>query len=298
MLNIDNFNYPTIQHYIIARLISSTGTKRKIDSYGVATFEKGMGISAAHKAIFVDPNVNTNNPGDFLTIQLAGEVYDKIEQDTNTTLLSMYTVTALNKKFEDRSLQNLLILTGEAEIHWNSTENFYLGIGNSDYPGKNYVGVTMMDIREKIMTLRLTEQEEDIELDDMVKFVNKDEFIMSWVQMRVQDMCGVVYKLQKYLLTKDGIDIDLNEEEMFSKLIKFALDTVYQPCSSLVELSKNVKTEVPPFFINMVTKCKGLTSGVAHLTKTDTKGAVRYNKEIEEREKKEEEKNIDYKLLN
>jgi predicted NAD-dependent protein-ADP-ribosyltransferase YbiA (DUF1768 family) len=291
MLPINNFNYPTIQHYIISRLIASTGTRRKIDSYGVATFEKGMGVSAAYKAMLVDPNVNSNNPGDFLTIQLAGEVYDKIEQDTNTMLLSMYTVTALNKKFEDRSLQNLLILTGEAEIHWNSTENFYLGIGNSDYPGKNYVGVTLMDIREKIKTLRLTEQEEDIELDDMVKFVNKDEFIMSWVQMRLQDMCGVVYKLQKYLLTKDGIDIDLNEEEMFSKLIKFVLDTVYQPCSSLVELSKNVKTEVPPFFVNMVTKCKGLTSGVAHLTKTDTKGAVRYNKEIEEK-KSENERQI------
>ena len=290
MLLINNFNYPTIQHYIISRLIASTGTRRKIDSYGVATFEKGMGISAAYKAVLVDPK-KSSKPGDFLTIQLAGEVYDKIEQDTNTMLLSMYAVTALNKKFEDRSLQNLLILTGEAEIHWNSTENFYLGIGNSDYPGKNYVGVTMMDIREKIKTLRLTEQEDNIELDDMVKFVNKDEFIMSWVQMRVQDMCGVVYKLQKYLLTKDGIDIDLNEEEMCSKLIKFALDTVYQPCSSLVELSKNVKTEVPPFFINMVTKCKGLTSGVAHLTKTDTKGAVRYNKEIEER-KSENERQI------
>lgn len=284
MLSIDNMYYPTIQHYMIARLIAGTGTRRKVDSFGVATFEKGMGIVSAHTSILVDPKSgNSDQPGAYLTIPLAGAVYDKVEQETNTMLLSIYTATSLNKKFEDMALQDLLILTGDAEIRWNSPQNFYLGAGNDEYPGKNYVGVTMMDIREKLKESRIGREEISIGLEDVTKFINKDSFIMSWVQMRVQDMCGVVYKLQQYLRTKDGIDIDLNEEEMMNKLVKFTLDTVYQPCSSLVYLSKKVDLEVPNFFVNMVSKCKGLTTGVAPLMITDNKGNSRYNKEIEDK---------------
>ena len=283
MLKIDNFLYPTMQHYMIARLIASTGTRRNIDAHGVVTFEKGMGISSGRKTILVDQNVDNNSPGDFLTIHLAGEKYDTIDKETTTEMLSICTVTALNKKFADRSLQDLLILTGDSEIRWNSPENFFLGAGNDEYPGKNYVGITMMDIREKLKVTRSTEEEIDIEIDDLINFVNKDAFIMAWVQMRLQDMCSVVYKLQQYLKKKDGINIDLNEPELFSKLIKFTLDIVYQPCSSLVELSKKVETEAPSFFINMVKKCKGLNSGVQPLTITDNSGYVRYNTEIEEK---------------
>jgi predicted NAD-dependent protein-ADP-ribosyltransferase YbiA (DUF1768 family) len=283
MLTIDNLYYPTIQHYIISRLISATGTRRKTDSFGVITFEKGMGIIEAHSTILVDPNDNSSNPGAYLTIKLAGESYDKIEQETNTILLKIHTVTSLNKKYQDMSLQDLLILTGNKEIQWNNTQNFLLGIGNDEYKGENYVGITMMDIRQKINESRIDMEEISIQLEDVTKFINKDAFIMSWVQMRLQDMCSVVYKLQQYLLTKDGININLNEEEFMLKLIRFTLDTVYQPCSSLVELSKKVNIDVPKFFIAMVSKCKGLASGVAPLTITDNKGNSKYNKEIEEK---------------
>jgi predicted NAD-dependent protein-ADP-ribosyltransferase YbiA (DUF1768 family) len=282
MLSIDHLYYPTIQHYIITRLIANTGTKRKVDSYGVATFEKGMGINSAHKTVLLDSNTDGHKPEDFLTIQLISETYDKIEYDTNTMLLSMHTATSLNKKFEDRSLQDLLILTGDKEIRWNTPENYYLGYGTDDSPGKNYVGLTMMDIREKIRVIRVDQEEVNVELDDLIKFVNKDSFIMSWVEMRVKDMCGVVYKLQQYLINKDGINIDLNEEEMLVKLVNFTLDTVYQPCNSLVSMSNKVDIPVPKFFVNIVDKCKGLNSGIPELTKTDNKGNIRYNKEIEE----------------
>jgi predicted NAD-dependent protein-ADP-ribosyltransferase YbiA (DUF1768 family) len=283
MLKINNIYYPTIQHYIISRLIANTGTKKTVDSYGSISFTKGMGISSGHKTILVDPNNISNQPSDFLTLNLAGEVYDKIVNETEVLLFSMYTATSLNKKFEDKSLQDLLILTGNSKINWNSPESYFMGAGTEDNPGKNYVGMTMMDIREKINETRTVESEVTIEAHDLVKFINKDSFIMEWVEMRVSDMCGVVNKLQEYLKFKSGIEIDINEEEMMIKLITYVLDNVYQPCSSLIALSKDVNMPVPNFFINIVNKCKGMSSGIEPITIIDNKGNSKYSKEIKER---------------
>lgn len=285
MLIIDNMYYPTIQHYIISKLIANTGTKRVVDSYGSVSFKKGMGTSDAHMLILVDPNNNGDKPEDYLTIPLTGEVYDKVDNETTTLLLSIYTVTSLNKKFSDKGLQDLLLLTGDAQINWNSPENFYLGSGNEDNPGYNYVGATMMEIREKIKESRVLSEEVSVDTSDIVRFIQKDAFIKSWVEMRVSDMCGVVYRLQQYLKIKDGIEIDLNEEERLIQIVKYVLDTVYQPCSALVDLSKEIKMDVPDFFVRMVSKCKGMVSGVPPMTITDNLGNVRYNNEIEERKK-------------
>ena len=67
-------------------------------------------------------------------------------------LFPLYTVTSLNSKFEDKDMQNLLLLTGDKEIKWNNPHNLYLGTGTKENPGQNYVGKTMMDIRERIKT--------------------------------------------------------------------------------------------------------------------------------------------------
>jgi predicted NAD-dependent protein-ADP-ribosyltransferase YbiA (DUF1768 family) len=289
MLSIDNKYYPTIQHYMIAKLIANTGTKKVVDSYGSISFKKGMGIINAQKSILVDFNgTSSNKPGDFLVLQLAGEAYDRINNETTTLLLSMYTVTSLNKKFEDKSLQDLLLLTGDSTINWNSPQNFYLGVGNEKVPGKNYVGTTMMDMRKKLKETRSTEEEVSINVNSLIRIVKKNSFIMTWIEMRLGDMCGVVYKFQQYLKYKDGLDIDVNEEERFHQLIKFVLNTIYKPFSSLVKLTDIPNTKTPDFFINMLKKCKGMSSGIQPVKKMDDKGIIRYNSEIKERRVKNE----------
>lgn len=280
MLIIDNMNFPTIQHYIIAKLISNTGTKRNTDSYGSVTLEKGMGILDAQKSILVDPTSPTNQPEFFLNIQLAGEKYDIIDGETNGFLLRIYTATSLNKKFEDRGLQDLLLLTGDSTIHWTDTENLVLGIGTQEIPGENYVGSTLMELREKLKNNRDIEEEVDIEVDDISRFVTKDTFIMDWVKMRVEDMCSVVYKLQQYLKFKDGIDIDISEEERMTQLVEYVLDTVYHPCGSLITMAKKTDSKVPAFFVDIVVKCKGMSSGLQSVYKTDNVGNKILNDEL------------------
>jgi predicted NAD-dependent protein-ADP-ribosyltransferase YbiA (DUF1768 family) len=284
MLLIDNMNFPTIQHYMIAKLISTTGTKRNVDSYGSVSLEKGMGILESQKAILVENNSQTDQPEYFLTLHLAGEKYDVINTETNNFLLRIYTATSLNKKFEDRGFQDLLLLTGDTTIHWTGTENFVLGVGTKEQPGENYIGVTMMEIREKLKISRETDEEVDIEVGDISKFVNKDPFIMDWVKMRVNDMCGVVYKLQQYLKFKDGIDIDISEEERMTQLVEYVLDTVYQPCGSLISIVKKFDSKVPNFFIDIVIKCKGMSSGLQSVYKTDNSGNKKLNDELQELE--------------
>lgn len=282
MLVIDNMSFPTIQHYMIAKLISTTGTKRNIDSYGSVSLEKGMGILDAQKSILVDPNSPTNQPEYFLTLALAGEKYDTIDAETNGFLLRIYNTAGINKKFEDRGLQDLLLLTGDSEIQWTSTENLVLGTGINDMKGENYVGLTLMKIRENLKITRETEEEVDIEVSDISSFVNKDTFIMDWVKMRVGDMCGVVYKLQQYLKFKDGIDVDISEEERMTQLIEYVLDTIYQPCGSLIALSKKNDSKVPNFFVDIVLKCKGMSSGVQSIYKTDNAGNKKLNDELQQ----------------
>ena len=273
MLSINNNSYPTIQHYIITRLIASTGTEQKVDSFGITTIKKGMGISNAYKLVLVDPNRDGSKPEDFLTIYLAGKVYDEKEEETNIMLLSLYTATSLNKKFEDRSLQDLLLLTGNAKIKWNSPQNFYLGAGTKDHPGRNYVGETMMDIREKLRESREDEEEIDIEVKDIVKLVSKDDFVLSWVKMRTKDMCNVVYKFQQYLKIKDNITIDLSEKEILIRLVTFVLDVVYQPCTAL---SGKISISVPEFFTTIVSKCR---MSLGESSKIYSEDGWKYNKE-------------------
>ena len=283
MIQIDSKNYPTIQHYIIARLIAMTGINKTIDSDGATIFNKGMGILEAYKMIMIDPTLDGNIPQDFLNIELAAKVYDDSEKDSNKILLSFFTVTSLGKKFEDKDLQNLLLLTGNREIQWTGPFSTFLGIGTKENPGENYVGVTMMDIREKIKETRALEEEITIDINDLNNFIQKDSFITDWITMRLKDMCGIVFKLQEYLKQK-GYSYDLQYENDLLKLVHATQDKIYQPCTSLINIANDINIPVPEFVINIVKKCSGMSSGFQPVKYYDpiTK-SVRYNKEIEEK---------------
>lgn len=285
LISIDSMYYPTIKHFMIAGLIRTTGTTPVMDVFGSVTYKKGTGQQDAHKMLLKNADDPTNKLESYLSIQEAGSVYDRLKVESDNMLLSLSTVVGLNKKFEDHDLQKLLLLTGDSTIKWNSPQNYYLGAGTVNQPGVNYVGVTMMNIRSKLQESDVDEASVGVEIDDIIKFIKRDSFVSDWVKMRVSDMCGIVYKFQEYLKIKDGIVIDLNEVEIFTQLVQFVIDVIYQPCKSLVELSKDNNTPVPRFFLDIVAKCKGMSSGVPPVYQpmpdTGNVGVSRYNKEIE-----------------
>lgn len=280
MLNIKGFNYPTIQHYIIASLISTTGTKRVLDSYGNTLTEKGVGIKDAHKLIQIDPNLSGTQPQEYLDIQAANTVYETLKKDTDNKLLSLYTVTGLNNKFEDVSLQNLLLLTKSYTLLWLGPNQF-LGIDNNN-DGNNYIGKTLMAIREQLKENKKEEEIVEVEEKDVIKFINKDQFILDWIKMRIKDMCDVVYKAQQYMKLKQDFNYDLTvkgDQVGFEKLINIVLNDIYQPCLSNYQEDK---IPVPGFIINIVKKCSGMSTGEAPVYIKDSTGNKRFNKENEE----------------
>lgn len=282
MLNIKGFNYPTIQHYIIASLIATTGTKRTLDSYGNTLTEKGIGAKDAHKLILTDPNLSGLQPQEYLDLQSASKIYEDLKKDTDDKLLSLYSVTSLHKKFEDVSLQDLLLLTKSAVLLWEGPNQF-LGIGNNNN-GNNYIGKTLMTIREQIKENRKGEEIIEVEEADVINFINKDQFILDWVKMRIKDMCDVVYKAQQYMKLKQDLSYDLTvkgDEIKFERLINIVLKDIYQPCFSISKLEEEDKIPVPGFIINIVKKCSGMSSGEAPIYIKDAGRNERFNKEIE-----------------
>jgi len=282
MLNIKGFNYPTIQHYIISSLISTTGTKNVLDSYGNNLTQKGIGVKNSHKLILIDPNLSGNIPQEYLDLQAASTLYENLKKDTDDKLLSLYSVTSLNKKFQDVSLQDLLLLTKSATLLWEGPDLF-LGVGN-DNNGNNYIGKTLMTIREQIKENRKGEEVVEVEEVDVIRFINKDQFILDWIKMRIKDMCDVVYKAQQYMKLKHALDYDLTPKgdgKGFEKLINMVLNNIYQPCLSTSKLETEDKIPVPGFVINIVKKCSGMSSGEAPIYIKDAAGNQRFNKEIE-----------------
>ena len=289
MLEVEHKFYPTIQHYIITKLVASTGVKRKVDSSGVVSFVKGIGINEAYQMILSNPRLlKGTKKEDFLSIPSSARVYDDLQNETDNFLFPLYAVTALNEKFGDISMQNLLILTGNKQIKWMSPYNRYLGAGTDQQPGYNYIGKTMMHIREEIKKRKEEEQklgkkEVVIKSKDLEEFIQKDPFVMAWVEMRIKDMCGVVYKAQQYFKIKEGMDFNMTEDEDLQRLIKFILDELYQPCSALIELSDKDETPVPDFIVRLIRKCSGMSTGTQPLKKLTISGEYIWNKEIEEK---------------
>jgi predicted NAD-dependent protein-ADP-ribosyltransferase YbiA (DUF1768 family) len=276
MFSIDNKLFPTIQHYIITKLISSSGIRRKVDSHGVTSFNKGIGVDKAHEYILINIEEDKTIPQSYFNIESISKKYDELTNETDNILFAIHTATALNKKFEEDSMAELLLNTGDMKIVWNSPYSMYLGAGTVDEPGKNYVGITLMDIRQRLKDNIIERKNKKIVLKDLTKFIESDSFIMDWVKMRLQDMCDVVNKLYQYFYQKSKKIFD---PELMEKLISWTLKEIYHPCEYLNSQDEIV---VPNFFIDMVSNCKGLHTGRNSVKVMDQAGNLTYNKEISE----------------
>lgn len=239
-LNIDGFIFPTLSYYMIIKLIASSGTVG-------SELKKGIGMREAYK-------ISRTEDGDFLQIDKLNELYEDIRNDTDNKLLVKHTNIGLSKKFENISLQNLLLLTRETKILWTDYHINFLGVNTKTKEGFNYVGKTLMNIRTEIKNMRTGLEEKRLRSKDIENFIRQDSFMEDWVKMRLKDMCENVDNIYKYL-KKQGYDRDLDE-----KLVEYILDQVYQACDIVMDGSNSV---VPNFFVNHVSKCSGMSLSVS-----------------------------------
>lgn len=244
MIKIKGFIVPTISHYIIVSLVAQLPSTNKVKSV--------RGMQSAYSIILGNPDQPLIGIESFVNPETATLRYDAERDISFVEQIKGFTEIALNKKFEDRILQDVLLMTENNTLVWNDFSDPILGVGPKDLRGDNFVGKYLMYLRDKIKEDRKGETLQNLQEEHITMVLNEDSFMKEWVKMRVRDMCKVLSIMKNYIWAKDEIDTKLNPQ--FTKTV---LDKVYQPCSHIYGSVNLVTAEVPDYFERMVRDCPG-----------------------------------------
>jgi len=241
MLTIEGRSYPTVTHFIIASLMAY------IPGIG--------GLHRAYPYLLADPKAPVVGPDSFLHMDVVQLKYNQMRDRSYHDQLRKNAITALNTKFENRVLQDILLMTGDEKLVWNDSYDPILGVGQKEFKGgKNFVGEYLMKLRTKFTEERKGETMEKLHTGHITLILNEDPFMYEWLYMRVADMCKVLRIMKNYLWTKKNIDSKYNPE-----FITAVIDKVYQPCSHIFGSVNKITAEVPRYFRYMVQKQSGFS---------------------------------------
>ena len=253
MLNIDDKIFPTISHYITASLLTHIPKIKGCIGFG--------SMNLAYPQILENPNNSIKGLESFLNPDAFNIRYIQLRDINYRQQLEKYAKEAINKKFENRSFQDILLMTDKYKIIYNDFSNPILGVGGrEDKGGMNFVGKYLMELRTRFVEMRKDETFPNLDVKHITYILDKDPFMKEWLHMRVKDMCKVIMIMKQYLYSKDEIDSKINVEFTTN-----TLDKIYQPCSQLFEATKLITAEVPQYFRFMVHDCPGFNN-VSHDT--------------------------------
>lgn len=240
---VDSYTFNSVSIYITAMLITQTGITRDISNKNI--YKRGTSLEDARKLLLKED-------GNFVTPDQANLIYTRRKIESFRELTETFARIAIKKKFEDINLGQLLASTGDAELVYNDPYDTLLGTGTKEYPGQNIGGVILMQTRTDIFTKKKEYGlEEPFVSSDIALSIFKDQFLLSWLKMRLLDMCNTVHKFQTYLLVTGK-----QEEEIDDKFITIVLDLVFPHCNLDFE-TENIT--MPEYFVNMVSDCAGLS---------------------------------------
>lgn len=241
MLLIDNMSFPTVEHYMFYKLITRllpevAGDKTRFSSpYSVVLLK----------------NENPDLPTSFINLDSLNQLYS--EESTNLIRKEKQknAEIALNEKFRNRHLQDLLAHTQNSTIEWDDDDPLGIKIKGRG-GGFNFVGKYLMWLRSIFIENNKKEQLTIVSESDISTLLGTDAFMMSWFKMRAFDMCKVVLIMKNYLLEKDNLRINIS-----ANFVQKVLDEVYQSCSHLVGMTNSVKIPAPEYFKNIIKEYLG-----------------------------------------
>ena len=287
MLNINGNYYPTVMHYIIAKLLSNLPDINTIDN--------------AHKYLLINIDGDVTDNINYNDYDSLSYLYEDLKYYQYNNLKKKLASIALNKKFENQSLMDLLIVTNNKFLTWNDKNDDVLGYGITKN-GENFVGAYLMELRKKFKKIEDTSK--NITHEDIIKIIENDIFMRSWLEMRLTDICKVVKHAYNYILTKNNLSDKLRIQAKYNKRWKFGeilntsinglftvkfnngviiegitqkdirtisadtfeidvefvnnvLDNIYQPCYEIMKDIKYLDIATPVYFIDLVKKCFG-----------------------------------------
>jgi len=235
MIFIGGLNYPSIMHYIIANLFSILPEIKT--------------IANAHKYLLLNQEGDQNDRLNYDDYEYLFYKYEDEKYYQFNRLRKKLATIALNKKFEDIGLQDLLLATGNNSLLWKDPYDDILGNGFSG-GGENFVGRYLMELRTNLFNKQ--DKSEDISPNDISKITENDIFMRSWVEMRLKDICKVTNEIKDFVKKKNDKDVVIN-----IKFLLNVLDNIYQPCYDSMKEFNNITSSPPIYFRELVGKCFG-----------------------------------------
>ena len=228
IFEIENLYFPSVTHYIMYRLIFKITRNRKF------SYEQII-----NETLDIPRIENFKNPDEIEVI------YEKIKYNYRERIFPIkYLKEALDIKFSDRNIQNILLGTENLTIVWGDNKDPVLGIGSGKKPGENICGKLMMDIRNNIKESRQEEIFDEIITEENIeRLLEYDPMLLKWFQRRVRDMSISLNIVDKHLkeLEPKVARYTINDPEYTSHI----LDIIYQPCIPMFSMSDDIKIPAP-----------------------------------------------------
>ena len=235
MIVINSRKYPTVIHFNLVNLLAA-----------IPSIET---VEAAYKLILICPDIVAEKLSDFYTPEMVINKYVKEKEEYIRGHIQFLMEIALNKKFENIEFQNVLLATKNNSIIWNDNSAPILGTGEHN-KGDNLVGKYLMEIRKRLQAERKDEKLDSITSEDITSILEKEPFLMQWLQMRVKDMCRSIILMRQYLRDKT----DSNVVVLTPKFVSKVLDNIYYPCANFFTTISQVKSPIPDFLKNTIEK--------------------------------------------
>lgn len=271
LLKIDNIEYPSVSHYLIASLFTLIP---EINSF-----------KNAENYTLKNPKDNTQySPFNWMNMDDIFVYYQYEFYKSYDNRIKMFTKKALDVKFNNYELQELLLSTNNKELLWTGKDNT-LGfekmniysidnieryekttnidlvkrIKNNIYisNGQNFVGNYLMTLRTKFEKLKLEQKYKLINIDKFNEIEN-DPVIKNWLEIRSSDMCKTVLKTVKYIKNKYNAEFSIYQKNIKqintsnNYLFEIVINNVYNSCNTIPMNIRN--TDISISFINMVRK--------------------------------------------
>lgn len=222
-LEIQDLVYPSVMHYVYSRLFLSLYMQYKggdnIDPYG-----------------FIVANVSGSGPT-FIDIDKLQQRYYSDKKYFETTKILALARMALNKKFQNPALKDLLAYTAGSTLFW---------VDPNDHLLSDKIGLMLQDIRSTLTTQSInTKQMTATQVEDLIQ---GDSVLHQWVVMRVTDVCNVVSELRLYAWGRFRKTLELDNE-----LVDAVLETIYGSCSAILGVESFTST-TPPEFVAKITR--------------------------------------------
>lgn len=237
LIKIGSKFYPSVSHYIIAKLLTLIPDIRNLKN--------------AYKYLLVDSTKSDVDNDDFLSLDLLTNNYHRIRDISYRDNLIKHTQTIMDIKFMNDEFKELLLLTGSSNIVYNDLQDSILGIGKNN-TGENFVGKYLMELRNTIFNTYNTGKYPVLLLKDISNIYNY-KYIREWFEMKVTDIAFTLKLVENFLNEQHkihfGEDVKKYNTNIDYKLNHRILEIIYKHC---IPINKQYKINPPAKFISFI----------------------------------------------